>query len=214
MNIPSQKTADVEWRSLDDQTLSAYLNSGVPHAQSQAFGVLYDRYQLLIWNYVLKQLDYDESVALEAFGDTWLVFWQERTGFVWQDDARTDNPLKSWLFAIARNRIKSFVRHKERERENVESISLDDHYDYIQARLADHLAADVMNSSPALGDQRANRLVNQGIKRLKPTEQQIVLLRYYKGLSHAEIGERLGKSSGAIRTAHTRLLAKLRELIG
>ena len=193
-------------REDDDQKLSAQLCTGSALEQSQAFGTIYDRYQVQLWHYVRKQLDYDEDDALEVAGDTWLVFWRERTKFTWRCDSRADNPLKSWLFSIARNRIKSRVRQNALVRENVAPISLDAVSDFIETKLAEGPS----HKSRADVNQAANRRFNQLIKQLKPTEQQIVTLRYYRGLTYTEISQQLGKSSGAVRTAHTRLLNKLR----
>lgn len=46
------------WSELDDRTLSCLLHSGTPADQAQSFSALYDRYELMIRNYVLKQLNY------------------------------------------------------------------------------------------------------------------------------------------------------------
>ena len=205
-NYSSTVVSDWDARGQDDQTVSAQLSDGSAQEQSRAFGVIYDRYQTQLWHYVRKQLDYDEDDALEVAGDTWLVFWRERATFTWRSDTRADNPLKSWLFGIARNRIKSRVRHNEKERTHVTVTSLDDVSDFIETRLDEGQQA----SNRADITQAANQRFNQLIKQLKPVEQQIVTLRYYKGLTYAEISQQVGKSSGAVRTAHTRLLNKLR----
>ncbi|MEM7134629.1 MAG: sigma-70 family RNA polymerase sigma factor [Chloroflexota bacterium] len=197
------------WSSLTDQILSTYLAIGTADEQSRAFDVLYERYEKKIRNYILKQLNYNEEDSLEAIGDTWLLFWRERASFAWRNDSQAENPLQSWLYGIARNRVKSRVRQNQRDREHVSAVSLETMANFIQARLED--------GQPERADeslrQQANVRFNQIMKQLNPTEQQIVTLRYYKGLSYTDISQQLGKSSGAVRTAHTRLIQKLRKTL-
>lgn len=196
------------WSELDDRDLSRLLHSGTPDEQAQSFSALYDRYELMIRNYVLKQLNYREEDSLEAIGDTWLVFWRERANFVWNNNAQTENPLQSWLYGIARNRVKSKVRQNAKEFQNVAAVPLELVSKFIEDRLGDGSTSSPDDELP----HEANRQINQLMQELKPTEKQIVTLRYYKGLTYAEISDQLGKTSAAVRTAHTRLIQKLRQL--
>lgn len=198
----------VDWSALGDRRLCGLLNAGTPSEQSHSFSALYDRYELMIRNYVLKQLNYREEDSIEAIGDTWLTFWQERENFVWRDDAQTENPLQSWLYGIARNRVKAKVRQIEKEQQKVAAVPLELVSKFIEGRLADESAESPYTELPSEANQQVNRLMRE----LKPTEQQIITLRYYKGLTYKEISQQLGKSSAAVRTAHTRLIQKLRQV--
>jgi len=210
-----------DWSQLHDRALCQKLNAGAPDEQSRAFSVIYDRYELMIRNYVMKQLNYSEEDSVEVIGDTWLVFWRERVNFTWRDDAQAENPLKSWLYGIARNRIKTKVRQNQKERENIASVPLEVVSNFIEARLegsTDNSAGSWAGSSISNRDidepdieMISNRLFNQIMKQLSPTEQQIVTLRYYKGLTYTEISQQMERTSGAVRTAHTRLIQKLRQ---
>ena len=44
------------------------------------------------------------------------------------------------------------------------------------------------------------------IKRLNPDQQQVFVLRFVEGMSHAEVGKILGKSEGAVRVIQHRAL--------
>lgn len=217
----SSQHDDPDWSQLHDRALCQRLHAGDPDEQSRAFGLLYDRYELMIRNYVMKQLNYHDEDSVEVVGDTWLIFWRERGNFTWRDDAQTDNPLQSWLYGIARNRVKTKVRQNQKERENIASVSLDLVSNFIEARLEDKTNnsgsgwADSATQNSELDAQEieaiSNRHFNQIMKQLSPTEQQIVTLRYYKELTYTEISQQMGKTSGAVRTAHTRLIQKLRQ---
>lgn len=199
-----------DWSQWPDRALCHRLNAGAPDEQSRAFGIFYDRYELMIRNYVMKQLNYHEEDSVEVIGDTWLVFWRERMNFSWRDDAQTENPLQSWLYGIARNRVKTKVRQNQKERENVAAVPLDLVSNFIEARLADEGSEEEVASEPEI-EAISNRHFNQILKQLSPTEQQIVTLRYYKGLTYTEISQQMEKTSGSVRTAHTRLIQKLRK---
>jgi RNA polymerase sigma-70 factor (ECF subfamily) len=62
-----------------------------------------------------------------------------------------------------------------------------------------------------IGDDQA--LIRQLFVRLSPAEQEVLELRVIAGLSAEQVGEVLGRSPGAVRTAQSRALAHLRELM-
>jgi RNA polymerase sigma-70 factor (ECF subfamily) len=62
-----------------------------------------------------------------------------------------------------------------------------------------------------IGDDQA--LIRQLFARLGPAEQEMLELRVIAGLSAEQVGEVLGRTPGAVRTAQSRALAHLRELM-
>ena len=109
------------------------------------------------------------------------------------DDPHT---LRSWLAGIVRNlaraRTRSEAHRAEREAE---------------ARLPTPQppAADVV----ARGE--SHRLVVEAVLELREPLRSTILMRYFDGLSTAQIAERTGTSAGAIRTRHSRAMALLRD---
>jgi len=51
----------------------------------------------------------------------------------------------------------------------------------------------------------------EGIRRLSPERQQLLILKFVEDYSNQEIGEILGKSEGAIKSLYHRALIALRE---
>ena len=51
--------------------------------------------------------------------------------------------------------------------------------------------------------------LEQALDKLKPEYKEVILLKRIEGLSHAEIAERLGKNSGAVRMLLARAMAAL-----
>lgn len=56
--------------------------------------------------------------------------------------------------------------------------------------------------------------VYQSLLRLKLRDQSIIVLRFFEGMTHCQIAEILKMNPGAVRTAETRALEKLRRDLG
>ncbi|MDR3325001.1 MAG: sigma-70 family RNA polymerase sigma factor [Spirochaetaceae bacterium] len=105
----------------------------------------------------------------------------------------------TWLFSICRNllnrRLRDYYTHKRIYDANLcpreeDACQADDIDDFIQR--------DCLFDALAL---------------LPETQRDIIILRYYKGLSPAEIAERLGLSYSNVCVRTNRALAKLREAL-
>jgi RNA polymerase sigma-70 factor (ECF subfamily) len=55
--------------------------------------------------------------------------------------------------------------------------------------------------------------LKQALKRLTEEQQQVILLRFVEGMSHAEVGAIIGKSEGAVRSIQYRALLALGEIL-
>jgi RNA polymerase sigma-70 factor (ECF subfamily) len=51
------------------------------------------------------------------------------------------------------------------------------------------------------------------IRRLTPEQQQVVILRFYSGMSNAEVADVMGKPEGAVKALQTRAVRSLRRII-
>jgi RNA polymerase sigma-70 factor (ECF subfamily) len=109
---------------------------------------------------------------------------------------------EGWLFAILRNIIVDTHRRDNRSTtfaDMPESLS------------------PVGNGSAEPGDRliadEEARAVRAAFARLRPEDQELLYLRVVAGLSSEEAAEVLGKRRGAVRTAQSRALSRLRELL-
>ena len=74
-----------------------------------AFGELYDRYNLPVYNYLLR-LIHEQALAEDLLQDAFVAAWQGAGRF------RGRSSVKTWLFRIAHNRAVSWLRrnrHKQ-----------------------------------------------------------------------------------------------------
>ncbi len=112
--------------------------------------------------------------------------------------ARAERSFLAWLFRIASN---SVVDHHRRQ------------------AVRDHLPLDEEHSPTHSGPESpvevklTQERLQQAIPKLTDDQQQVIILRFIEGLSHAETAHILGKSEGAIKALQHRGLASLRRIL-
>lgn len=155
----------------------------------QAFGLLYDRYVRVIYNFIFYKTFHKES-AEDLTSQTF--FKALRT----IDRVDPSRPFQSWLFKIAHNSVIDHYRsHKEHR-------DVDDFWD-----LSDE---DV----DVVGDiDKADQIkrIKEHLKELNTTEREIVMLRVWQELSYKEIAEIVGKTESNCKVIYSRALEKLRK---
>lgn len=103
---------------------------------------------------------------------------------------RGSGEFASWLFAIVRNEVFSHFRKQRRaSTQTVEEELLGSFLD------------------PALKEDR--QVLAALLRSISAEERELIRLRYVSGLRFAVIGQILGKSEGAARKAHARLIERL-----
>lgn len=103
----------------------------------------------------------------------------------------------SWVYRIAQNKVIDYYRTRKT------ATNIDDVWD-----LADStdVAIDVEN-------RQKLEEVYQYLKKLKPQQREIIVMRVWQELSYREIADILGKSEASCKVAFGRSIAKLRESI-
>ena len=119
----------------------------------------------------------------------------------WEEGMQPSSKLKGWLYRVAHNEAVDFVRRESRlkvlHEKHAEKV-LDD-------------CPDGMNCPAAVEDRK--QLVLANLKRLHPTEQQIILLRMEEGLSYKEISQVTGRSEGNVGNILHHAVKKLSEMM-
>jgi RNA polymerase sigma factor (sigma-70 family) len=190
----------------DTVALVRLFQQGAPAEKTEAFSALYNRYCHAIWDYIIAQVDGAEAEAKDIFCQVWLVALEELARFEYRSEVEADDPLRSWLFRCAANRVKQFYREKHNK------VPLDLVEGFLWARLEGEDTTLIELFAPAV-KRKANRLLYTAMRQLTKEQQVILRLRYHSSMTFGEIGLYLEKSEGAVKVQHHRLLKKLRMLL-
>lgn len=111
--------------------------------------------------------------------------------------------VKTWLFAIARNRCIDALRksHRDREHDRASADSLDD------------VADDRPSSAAVLADSERFAALRHCIDRLAPASRSAVLLRYQEGLAYEEMAAMNSEQAGTIGRRVARAIVTLRTCV-
>ncbi len=197
---------NAQWVQSDTLDLLRVFQHSTGLEKAEAFSALYNRYCQGMWEYIYRQVDGAEAEAKDIFGQVWLVALEELQTFHYRLDSISDDPLRSWLFRCAANRIKQFYREQHAQ------TPLDLVEGFLWARLSGADTTLYELFAPAV-KSKASDLLYAATRDLTPEQKVILRLRYNGSMSFAEIGAYLGKSEGAVKVQHHRLLKKLRTLL-
>jgi RNA polymerase sigma-70 factor (ECF subfamily) len=161
-----------------------------------AFSVLYDRYYPHVARYCLRRL-FDRSLAEDVVSDVFLQVAAHVRAFTGQ----TETDFRRWLFRIATNAVNAHLRQSRRRQELWEAAARSRHWDHIGGS----------PPSPAEHDILDWPAVYQAILEFDERDQAIVMLRFFADCSHEEIAAVVSATPGAVRTALSRTLNRLRE---
>jgi len=156
-----------------------------------AWEELYRRHAERVYTYLLFRLR-DQHVAEDLTADVFVRALVGIGGYTWRG-----TPFLAWLYLIAHN-IATAYRRKA-------------------ARTSEHLVQDAPLDFEDQRDQ-AGIIVGQtdvfnAIRALTEDQQQVITLRFYVGMSTAELARVVGKQEGAVKALQSRALRSLRRLL-
>jgi RNA polymerase sigma-70 factor, ECF subfamily len=158
-----------------------------------AFGALYERFVLQIYEYLYYRTG-DRSVAEDLTEEVFFKAWRALESFRWQG-----RPFVTWLYGVAHN---TTIDRLDRG----------------------HLARSFPGEGPDVGPVHLaatadfertmdQDLLRDAIGQLAPDQQQVILLRFGRGLDTAEIASVIGHDAGDVRVLQMRALQRLRQLL-
>ncbi len=163
----------------------------ISHQDESALVALYDHYAKSVFNvayYVLQ----NRTLAEEITQDVFFLIWQYP--YKWNP---TKGKLGSWLLSVTRYMSIDRLRH-EKSRSPDAPASLEDLAEQISSKVA----------FTALED---TTLLHSLLKRLPKDQREVLLLAYFRGMTHIEIARRLQVPEGTIKSRLRLSLEKLRE---
>ena len=161
---------------------------------SSAFGALYDRYQPMIYRFVMIKVGRREE-AEDITHQVFLSAWQKVRSY-----KHRGFPFSSWLYQIARNQVIDHYRSRKGD------VSLD--------KADPEAFASAADPSADLSKKLQLEKVRSAVARLKPDYQDVIILRFVEDLSLKETAAALRKTEGAVKLVQHRAVRELKKSLG
>ncbi len=175
--------------STDLRSIIACAQEGNP----SAIQALYDKYADPVRRYCYTRLA-DIEAAQDCTQEVFLCIWKAVKKFEYRDDLS----FTAWLYTIANNVLVSYVRKRNRaqhvpltpELGITDTKSTDTDY-----RICDRL------------------MLREAISRLTIEQQQVIVLKFFVGMSNLEIAATLGRTEGAVKALQHRAIHRLQSIL-
>src|SRR3990167_8412497 len=148
-----------------------------------SFEIAYRRLALPVLKFIVKKMGGDQVAAEEVFARTISAAWESWHSFEHKSSYFT------WICRIALNKMADYYRNQVHERSRIIAPTFE-----MLADLGQH------NLSPEekLALQELKSCVLECLMLLPPQKRRLLYLKYWKELSHKEIGKILGLTEIAV----------------
>lgn len=152
-----------------------------------------------------------EDVLQESLTDAYSTF------STFRPIASAPSPLDavySWLTTIADHRLIDLVRyHRAQKRGPGQTLQPRPGLSMSMVALVDLLAIDSHTPSRSYSDHELEEAIRSAVTRLTPDHQAAIQMRYFEGLSIAQIAARMNRSEHAVHNLTSRAVGNLRECL-
>ena len=157
-----------------------------------AFTALVRQYQNRIYAFIMRMTANRES-ALDLTQETFLAAYQNLAGF------REEATFSTWLFTIASNKAKNFLKRAQRE------VAMPEDYEE---------SSDSERPDLDFEKKQMQELLLAAVSVLPVKQRAVFNLRYFDQLKFHDIARVQGTSVSAVKTNFAEALAKLRKRLG
>jgi RNA polymerase sigma-70 factor (ECF subfamily) len=183
------KAFDVQIPASDADDQARRLAASVARGDEIAFVELYDRYHKRLFGFALALGQGDETLAHETVQSTFL------TAAAKLRSVQGEEHLWNWLANVARQHLGKTWRQRQRD---AVVVSMADVLERANLQAPDHVLEEKLDAA---------------LLSMQASERQLIEWFYFNGLSHKEMGERLGATPKAASSRLERARAKLRTLL-
>jgi RNA polymerase sigma-70 factor (ECF subfamily) len=179
---------------MDPQLNVSKLLSRITGSERYSFGEFYESHLNEIYRYILFRVhDHDEAEDLTA-----KVFLEAWESLVDVHRGQKIQNIRAWVYRVAHNKVIDYYRTRKVHE------SIDD--------IADtKLPGGWLESKT--DDLFASRKLADGVRRLPPNYQEVIILRFINEMSHAEVAEIMNLTESHVRVLQYRALKRMRELM-
>ncbi len=157
----------------------------------EAWAEIYRRHAQQVYAYIYYRLG-DQHTAEDLAADVFVKAIAGIGGYVWRG-----TPLLAWLYRIAHNVTADYRKSAARR----------------SRRMAVGEPGDIVDSDDALGAFESQSDMMSAIATLTEEQQQVIVLRFYQGMSTAQVAVVVGKPESAVKALQARGLRSLRRAL-
>lgn len=178
-----------------DQTTDEQLFEQYRQGDTEAFRALIERYRDDLFRFLFRLLG-DRAAAEDVFQEAFLQVHLSADTF---DIERRFRP---WLFTIAANKGRDYLRRKGRRQamELSAPVGGDSGAGDRGVSFIDLMQVDVPAPDAAMDRDEQERMVQQALGGMSPTLREVLLLAYFQRLSYAQIADDLGIPLGTVKS--------------
>lgn len=150
---------------------------------------IYEQYHEKVFRYLRSRVN-NTTLAEDLCSDVFLKIYEKIDSF---DESKAS--LSTWIFTVARNRLTDYYRTRRV-------------FEEVPETLADGSSVEEDVCSKETLDRLADAL-----EKLDERERDIVILRFYSGLTLKEIAEKMGISYAYVKLLQNRAFVSLKEIL-
>jgi RNA polymerase sigma-70 factor (ECF subfamily) len=173
--IRTLRGAGVSADYVTDESLMARVAQG----DRQAIRLLFDRYQLIVYRFVLRMVA-NSATAEDIVSDVFLDLWRHAASF--EGRAR----LSTWILAIARNKAISAMRGRIDQP--------------LEGAMLEAIPDRAITAEETLDAGKRSAVLRQCLAQLSPEHREIIDLVYYHEKSVEEVSAIVGVPAATVKT--------------
>ena len=181
-------------KSTDEELMSMILKKN-----TRALRILYDRYEVSIFNYVLRYTG-SRDIAQDLLQETFTRVWYAAHTF-----SREPGKFRSWLYKIALNITRSEMAKKR----------YDYHYVDVSEIRGEQEPAHPKSDQPDVRMEHSDLrdTIEKALGQLKPHLREIIVLKHFQQLKFREIAEITKVPEGTLKARLHRAIAQLKPIL-
>lgn len=185
---PMAKAPDQSQKELADERLVELYRGG----DTEAFRTLVDRYRDELFHFLLRFVR-RRAAADDLFQETFLQVHLSADSF------DTERRFKPWLFTIAANKARDYLRRSVRQRAAPLSATVDGPEGEGKSFI-DLLEADLPMPVEDVTGQETRELVRQVVSEMPEHLREVLLLAYFQQFAYKDIAEMLKIPLGTVKS--------------
>lgn len=178
-------------KNLDDNKLMVM----VIRKDAKAFRVLYERYEVKIFNFIYRSTG-SRELAQELLQETFVKVWKSAHQF-----SQQKGRFKGWLYTVALNLTRSEMSRKEY---SCRYSEIDDNF------TGEEEGREVSQPHTEMEQEEMKRKIMVALKELPPFQREVIVMKLFEHLKFREISEITETPVGTLKARFHRAVETLK----